>query len=198
MADSLSSLPPTDEIATLTITIPRGLRWSISNSSVDLSGNWVLAVSSEWKDQYDLYLQSLGINSFVRKIALMMIHRTKEETVQTENGLELKIISSNPKGTWERTLISSGSSLENDKFEPLFHQIKNANGDECEAESWWEDQGKVHHSWMRGGPSGDYQSIRYLEDNGKFYICESYFYERKSGSISSNPTGKIIWRFERA
>lgn len=197
VAPSFSS-PPTDDITTLTITIPRGLRWAISNSSVDLSGSWVLAVSPEWKDEYDLYLQSLGINMFVRKIALSVIHRTKEETIQIENGLELKIISVNPKGKWERTLISSGSSLENDEYEPLVHQIKNANGDDCEAESWWEDQGKVHHSWMRGGPSGDYQSIRYLENNGNFYICESYFYKRKSDLVSSKPTGKVVWRFERA
>eukprot|EP00594_Rhizosolenia_setigera_P020255 CAMPEP_0178961088 /NCGR_PEP_ID=MMETSP0789-20121207/13449_1 /TAXON_ID=3005 /ORGANISM="Rhizosolenia setigera, Strain CCMP 1694" /LENGTH=232 /DNA_ID=CAMNT_0020644757 /DNA_START=902 /DNA_END=1600 /DNA_ORIENTATION=+ len=107
VAPSFSS-PPTDDIATLTITIPRGLRWAISNSSVDLSGNWVLAVSPEWKNEYDLYLQSLGINIFVRKISLSVIHGTKEETIQIENGLELKIISVNPKGKWERTLISSG------------------------------------------------------------------------------------------
>ena len=214
---------------------PIGDRWQLSHPSVNLSGQWELIVSNEWKKDYDVYLASMGYNIFLRKVALTVIQLTKEEILHWnantptndcscdddvsneiasyEKERRLRILSTNPKGTWDRTYISSGATnpLGNHSSEPQEYQkiilpIKTANGDPGESECWWERNGTVHRSWIRNAPQGDYESLRYLEEGseGNIYVCESYFYEKKNEDSFSptipekaNATAQITWRFQR-
>lgn len=195
---------PENDIPDVTeVTSPKGTRWAVCSSDVDLTGKWTVITSAEWKTDYDLYLKALGINGFKRKIASAVIHLNKEELIQSKQGKNLLIRSINPKGTWERTCIASGTEVGKDEYEPFHTKMKSAVGEPVESESWWEQEGKVHHSWNRGAPAGDYEALRYLEpaDNGEgedVYVCESIFYERgKNGKVSTEKSGSITWRFRR-
>lgn len=107
-------------------------RWQISHPSVNLTGEWELIVSSEWKKDYDTYLTCMGYNIFQRKVAVTVIHLTREEIFHwnesnpidkslCDDGVDdeillyekerrLRIVSINPKGKWDRTFISSGAT----------------------------------------------------------------------------------------
>jgi len=185
-----------------TDSVPNGPRWAICDSSIDLTGKWIVVTNSEWKKSYDVYLQALGISRIKRKLASSFISLLKEEVEQSEDGKEMLFRSINPKGSWERTFISSGALVESDDFQELHVDMKTGSGDYVKGESWWEQNGSVHHSWSRGAPTGDYEALRYMEkDNNtgeEFYVCESYFYKRDSnGIVSSTNSAMITWRFRR-
>ena len=213
--------------SSLLTSIPRGDRWSISASDVDLTGEWKLVVTDEFKAEYDGYLKKLGQAKLVRDVALAVVGKTTEDLIQTDRGKSVVLTSNNARGTWRRTFISSGTdewSDDNDDdtdgldFERLQIPIKTADGETVQAEAWWEDQGRVHVSWMRGVRKyggGDFEGRRYLQhegiktdneksaatnDNDKvtnnattYYICESSFHPNDP----RKGINRITWKFER-
>eukprot|EP00957_Ditylum_brightwellii_P203891 15336685-Ditylum_brightwellii.AAC.1 len=65
----------------------------------------------------------------------------------------------------------------------LHPDIDLSGGWKVEAEAWWESQwgynGNVHISWLRGGKKygvEDFESRRYLKNDGKILVCESKFH----------------------
>jgi hypothetical protein len=69
-------------------------------------------------------------------------------------------------------------------------------GEPVEAESWWEDGGTSHISWMRGVTNyggGEFESKRYLESAGKVLVCETVFIPEDF----SRPQARVTWRFLR-
>ena len=175
---------------------PAGNRWAVASDGVDLSGNWEVIVTDEFKEQYDDYLTKLGQPLLVRTFAMGIISFTTEEIKQSDNGRALLIRGKNLQGSWDRTLVSSGAEPGNSKYTPLHIPIMTADDEQVEAESWWEKKGSVHVSWLRniakyGG--GAFESRRYLENDGSVYVCESnYFPDDKEREPCS-----ITWRFKR-
>eukprot|EP00548_Thalassiothrix_antarctica_P005858 CAMPEP_0194148648 /NCGR_PEP_ID=MMETSP0152-20130528/33620_1 /TAXON_ID=1049557 /ORGANISM="Thalassiothrix antarctica, Strain L6-D1" /LENGTH=322 /DNA_ID=CAMNT_0038850309 /DNA_START=126 /DNA_END=1094 /DNA_ORIENTATION=+ len=180
--------------------------------TVDLSGEWKLIVTAEFKKEYNDYLKYLGQPKLFRAVAMGLIGLLTEYTKQTEDGRELFIRSRNPKGVWERTLIASSDAnnnntiIANDEQEQKsdepnnntkYYNVLSADGETVQAEAWWEKNGTIHQSWLRGGGSkynggGDFESKRYLEKNGKVLVCESIFHPRKK-----NNTARVTWKFLR-
>jgi hypothetical protein len=161
---------------------PQGNRWAISDPSFDLSGTWDAGpfVTEEFKREYDTYMTRLGQPALVRAVAANLISFTTEQTVQSDQGRVLYIRGTNARGIWERTLVASGNDLEDkDSFEPIFSPILTPQNEAVQAEAWWEDQGTVHRSWLRGLKKyggGSFESKRYLENDGNVYVCESTFH----------------------
>lgn len=180
---------------------PRGERWAVSSPNVDLSGEWKIQVTEEFKKQYDTYLRNLGQPLLVRSIALSIISMTKEETKQTNHGRDLWIKGTNTRGVWERTLHASGSDFDVhiEDYEDYEHRtvpIVTADSEKVEAQAWWEDEGMVHVSWLRGGKKyggGDFYSRRYLQDDGNVFVCETVFHPRDE----SREEATVTWTFER-
>ena len=181
-------------------------RWAQSAPDVDLSGKWTLIADDTFKTEYDAYLKQLGFNGITRRVACGLIARTTEITKQSDNGRELFLKGTNPKGAWERSLTSSGypdfeTQSERTEGEDYSHtktSIKTADSEDVDAEAWWEDRGAKHRSWLRGGKKyggGDFESVRYLEDgsDGKVLVCESIFHT----SDQSKKKGVVNWRFQR-
>lgn len=75
--------------------------------------------------------------------------------------------------------------------------FQTADSELVEAESWWESEGTVHVSWLRGVSryhgGGCFESRRYLEDDGKTYCCESTFHFNDD----SREPSKLTWRFRK-
>ena len=179
-------------------------RWAVAAPDVDLSGSWTLIADDAFKAEYDQYLCILGFNRITRGVACSLISRTLEETKQLEGGRKLFLKGTNPKGCWERTLVASGypdfhthsSKKEGQDYQHSKSFIKTADAEDVSAEAWWEDRGTVHRSWLRGGTKyggGDFESLRYLEDNGQVLVCKSIFHPKdlsKSDAI-------VTWRFKR-
>ena len=169
-----------------------------ATASVDLSGVWELVVTDEFKEQYDKYLKLMGLPYIVRSVAVNVIGMTKEEFIQSNNGRILYIKAHNVKGVWERTLTASGPVRDNQQFEPILTPIQTADGEEVLAEAWWEENGTVHHSWLRGGGKryggGSFESRRYLQDGGESMVCESIFHP--NDPRREKPT--MTWKFRRA
>jgi hypothetical protein len=178
---------------------PVGDRWALSAPDVDLTGQWELIVDDEFRKQYDNYLTRLDQPLLVRSVALSIIGQTKEETVQTDHGRSLLIRGKNVRGIWDRTLVASGTdgqSEDKDDYSPLHIPIMSADSEQVQAESWWEDNGQVHISWLRGVTKyggGAFESRRYLTDDGNVYVCESVFYPNNKKK-DPNP---ITWKFRR-
>ena len=168
-----------------------------ATATVDLSGVWELVVTEEFKQEYDQYLLRLGQPFLVRSIAVNVITLTQEETQQSDKGRTLFIRGSNVKGVWERTLTASGPlNGKSSDFEPIHTTITTADDEQVLAEAWWEDNGTVHRSWLRGVEKyggGSFESRRYLQDNGQVLVCESTFHpndeKRKKASVT--------WKFQR-
>jgi hypothetical protein len=153
-------------------------------------------VNDEFKKEYDEYLKQLGQPFIVRSVALTIIPLTTEETLQTEHGRALLIRGTNARGVWERTLVSSGADKISSEFTPLKVPIVTADDERVQAESWWEDNGTVHRSFMLGlnkYGGGDFESKRYLEKDGKVLVCESIFHPRDK----ERDDVKVTWRFLR-
>lgn len=184
-------------------------RWALSDPKVDLSGSWVLIADDSFKAEYDIYLRNLGFNRLTRGVAVSLISRTTEVTRQSERGRSLYLCGKNPKGSWERTIVASGypdfeTQSERTAGKDYFHRshsIKTAESEDVEAEAWWEDRGRVHISWLRGGTKyggGDFESRRYVQvgDKGSsddILVCESVFHPKKKGKEKA----EVTWKFKR-
>ena len=169
-----------------------GNRWAVS--SVDLSGLWEILVTDEFKQQYDKYLMLLGQPMLVRSVALSIVGLTTEETIQSDNGRVLFIRGRNVRGCWERSLVSSGADEQNSTYEPTFTPIVTADAETVYSESWWEDNGTAHRSWLRGVQKyggGDFESLRYID--GDVLVCESTFHPNDS----TREKASVTWRFKR-
>ncbi len=182
---------------------PSGDRWGSAAPGVDLSGKWELIVTDEFKVEYDKYLAGLGQPRIVRSVALSgpVIGQTMEELIQIDQGRSLLIRGKNIRGTWDRTLVASGSTKNSPDFEPVITTIPTVDQELVEAEAWWEDQGKSHVSWMRGVTmygGGSFYSRRYLEereneDDEEVYVSEGFF-EFNDPKKGRN---ELTWRFRR-
>ena len=139
-----------------------------------------------------------------------MISRTSERTRQSDGGRRLIVIGNNPKGSWERTLIASGypdfptplcnlqlKGKEKEISSNYTHMqttVLTADRESVQTEAWWECGGTVHRSWLRGGKKyggGDFESLRYLADEGRVLVCKSIFHPRKKKKLRA----EVIWRF---
>ena len=179
-------------------------RWAMAAPTTDISGEWTLIADDAFKTEYDTYLKQLGFNGITRKVACGLIARTTELTKQTDNGRELYLKGTNPKGAWERTLFSSGypdfdteaHHKEGEDYSHSKSSIKTADAEDVDAEAWWEEQGTKHRSWLRGGKKyggGDFESLRYLEEGGSVLVCESFFHPKDP----KKKTAAVTWRFQR-
>jgi len=159
-------------------------RSDVAAPGVDLSGDWTILVSDEFKAEYDEYLKQLGQPMLVRSIALGIIGMTTEYTLQTNEGRELLIRGTNARGVWERSLTAN-------------NRITTADAELVEATSWWEDDGVAHRSWLKGVTKyggGDFESKRYLDPQNKnVLVTESTFHP---ADPSRGPV-KVTWRFLR-
>ena len=187
---------PTVEIIDGEKKSPKGSRWAVSAPDTDLSGNWKILVTDDFKEKYDQYLKRLGQPSLVRSVAVSIVEMTTEEVIQTDEGRSLCIKGKNLRGIWDRTLIASGSDFDG-KVEQEHTRVPlvTADKEKVEAESWWEDNGTVHRSWLRGGKKyggGDFESKRYLIDDDKL-VCESQFHPQGGDKEKA----VIQWIFER-
>eukprot|EP00542_Grammatophora_oceanica_P007898 CAMPEP_0194070788 /NCGR_PEP_ID=MMETSP0009_2-20130614/88363_1 /TAXON_ID=210454 /ORGANISM="Grammatophora oceanica, Strain CCMP 410" /LENGTH=415 /DNA_ID=CAMNT_0038724075 /DNA_START=164 /DNA_END=1408 /DNA_ORIENTATION=+ len=172
--------------------LPKGDRWAVAAPNVDLSGDWAMIVSEEFKREYDDYLKQLGQPQIVRTIAVGIIGLTTEYTEQSEDGRKMFIRGTNARGVWERVLLSSGSDPTSEDYEVAAVPIITADDEKVFAESWWENKGRVHVSWMRGVEKyggGDFEAKRFLEQNGKVLVCESTFHPTEEG----REPAKVIW-----
>ena len=188
--------------ADVVVTCPIGDRWAISAPGIDLSGKWELIITKEFKKEYDIYLGRLGQPKLVRSVALSapVIGKTFEELIQTDSGRSLFIHGVNIRGTWDRTLVTSGTSLTDKDFIPLQVPITTVDSEPVEAESWWEDQGRVHMSYLRGVTmygGGSFVSRRYFEEKNEdedvVYACESSFVFNDT----KKEPNSLTWRFHR-
>jgi hypothetical protein len=171
-------------------SIQIGQRSAVAAPSVDFSGHWNIEVTDEFKEQYDRYLRMLGQPSLVRSIALSIVALTTEEIIQKKQGRDLTIRGRNVRGVWERTMRSSCAD------EKIRLPVVTADGEEAEVEAWWEKNGSMHVSWMRGVQKyggGDFESKRYIDDYGQALVCESTFHP----SDATREKVQIKWRFRK-
>ena len=172
-----------------------GPRWAVAAKNCDLSGKWYLLDSEEFKTQYDKYLTCLGQPAIVRSVALSLIGFTREEIIQENEGRTLIINGVNPRGIWNRKLISSGAERNNPNYQPVLTEIYTADSEKVEAEAWWEGNGTVHKSWLRGGMKyggGNFESSRYLASDNVL-ICKSVFHPNDP----RREKAQVTWRFQR-
>ena len=182
-----------------TAKLPKGTRWSISAPHIDLTANWKIVVNDQFKEDYDKYLKNLGQPALVRSIAVSIVELTTEEIIQGDQGRTLCIKGKNLRGVWERTLLSSGSDGDNgfDENSQEHDQIDliTADKEKVKAEAWWEEEGTVHRSFLRGVKKyggGDFESRRYLEDDGQTLVCESMFHPNDGEGKAT-----VKWTFTR-
>jgi hypothetical protein len=169
---------------------PRGNRWAVAAPGVDLSGEWELIVTDDFRKDYDHYLAALGQPLLVRTVALSIVGRTTEEMKQADDGKSLLIRGKNVRGVWDRTLVASGADA------PLKIPVMTADSEKVEAESWWAEAGSVHVSWLRGVTKyggGCFESRRYLDDDKDIFVCEGSFHPNDEMKEPSS----ITWRFRR-
>ena len=191
----------TRQIADAIQVRPRGKRWAVSSRDIDLTGKWKLTVSEEFRKGYENYLRNLGQPLLVRSIALSIIGMTTEETKQTNHGRDLWIKGVNARGIWERTIHASGSDFDlyvedHTNYDHRRTPIVTADSENVDGQAWWEEEGTVHVSWLKGGKKyggGDFESRRYLESNGDVLVCESVFHPQEP----SREKATVTWRFER-
>jgi hypothetical protein len=189
--------PPVEEPQTK--ELPKGQRWAIASPDVDLSANWKIVVTDQFKEEYDQYLKSLGQPSLVRSIAVSIVELTTEEVIQSDMGRSVCIKGKNLRGVWERTLLSSGSDYESEFHESDEEhdqiELVTADKEKVQAEAWWESSGTVHRSYLRGVKKyggGDFESKRYLEDDGNTLVCESLFHPKNGKEPAT-----IKWTFSK-
>lgn len=75
--------------------------------------------------------------------------------------------------------------------------IVTADSERVLAESWWENDGRVHVSWTLGVKKyggGSFESKRYLENNGDVYVCESTFHP---DDTEGREKSHLTWKFLR-
>ena len=160
---------------------------------------------------YDQYLLEVGQPGLVRKVAGSIVDRTVEDIEQMDEGREFCIKGENIRGIWVRTLISSGPEAIDDasddtttdhidwgNYKHLRTKILIADSEEVLSEAWWGTEGTVHHSWLLGTKKyggGDFESRRYLEQNGEVLVCESIFHQSNDEEGTDNAA--ITWKFKR-
>jgi hypothetical protein len=167
-------------------------RTATADLSTDLTGRWRLLVTTDFERQYDKYLTLLGQPMLVRSVAISIIGMTTEETRQDENGRQLWIKGTNPRGAWERVLTASTDTEGDDR--KLF-AIQTIDKETVQAEAWWENDGTMHNSWLRGVSKyggGSFESIRYLE-SPDVLVCESAFHP----DDKQREVARVTWRFAR-
>lgn len=187
------------EVEVEVVTLPKGEKWAVAAPNVDLTGKWKIIVSDEFKSEYDGYLKNLGQPSLVRSVAVSIVEMTTEEVIQSDDGRALCIKGKNLRGIWERTLIASGSDVDTHHDEDIEHTqvpLVTADKENVVAESWWEKNGTVHRSWLRGVRKyggGDFESRRFLTGDGNRLVCESEFHPQGG----EKDKAVITWTFER-
>ena len=153
-----------------------------TSSAIDLSGTWKIIVDDDFRKEYDDYLKCLGFNRIFRSVALRVIGQTVEEIQQLEEGQQLVIKGTNPKGVWERTLMTRP------------YKVITAQNEELEGEAWWQDN--RHNSFLRGSKKyggGDFGAVRYIDEEG-LYICDSTFiFDDKT-----KDPAHVCWRFKKS
>jgi len=199
----VQQVPITNQASTVhTPTKLTGERWAIPDPNIDLSGNWRIVVTKEFKKEYDRYLAKLGQPVIVRSVAINIVDRTVEEIEQKHGGREFSIRGENLRGIWDRTLISSGADFGDDGQvvecgeHHLRTVISTADNEKVESEAWWGSDGTVHHSWLLGITrygGGDFEARRYFVNGGKSLICESTFHFKSK----TKDKAKITWNFVR-
>lgn len=191
---------------------PRGTRWAMAASTTQLSGTWRPIVTPAFRKMYDEYLQNCSEPLLPRKLIISLIHTTRE--VIDHSGRNLTITSMNPAGTWSRTLMSSGTdtTFNKEDYDVVLSEIIDPDKESVTVESWWDDNGTVHRSVLRGKSrvrGGTFETLRYLEkndptssdsvvDKGKvddILIVESFF--RPAPESQGFRNGHVQWRFER-
>jgi hypothetical protein len=185
--------------AVQTLPLPKGDRWAVAAPGIDLTGKWKIVASDAFKSEYDAYLRNLGQPSLVRSVAVSIVEMTTEEVIQSDDGRELCIKGKNLRGIWERTLIASGSDFGTSHGDDIEHTqvpLVTADKENVVAETWWEKNGTVNRSWLRGVKKyggGDFESRRFLTDDGNRLVCESEFHPQGR----EKDKAVITWTFER-
>jgi hypothetical protein len=191
-----------------------GTRWAMAATTTQLSGNWRPIVTPAFRKIYDEYLQNCSEPLLPRKLITSLLHTTRE--VIDHSGRNLTITSTNPAGTWSRTLISSGAenTLNREDYDVVFSEIIDPYKESVTVESWWDHHGTVHRSVLRGKSrvcGGTFETLRYLEENDPFstsdsvvdksnnandiLIVESFFHPSSESQGFRN--GHVQWRYER-
>jgi hypothetical protein len=195
MGNQTNTTPSDQTLSEKRFDPPVGSRWAISNNTTNLSGKWKPIITSAFKKEYDQYLSNCSQPFVFRNLCLNFVGLTREEIKQ--QGRELRIKGTNPVGVWERTLVSSGSDSYNEEYEPINSTFKDPDDETVYVESWWQDEGTVHKSWLRGKPrvcGGHFESTRYLEDED-ILVCESVFHP--NGAPKRFSPAVVKWRFRR-
>jgi hypothetical protein len=202
---------PNSSTATTTTTTtktPKGPRWAIA--TVDLSGSWKPIVTADFKLELNDYLANCStLNYVMRKIIVNGMSLHKESIRQLQQGRELEIVAANPVGSWNRTLVASGTDdVHSEDYEPLDVRLEDPHnsGGLVHVEAWWEERGTVHKSWLRGSKpqmfGGTFETLRYLEsDDGDVLVCESTFHSHTTPAEevfrNNYRDGHVVWRYQR-
>ena len=187
--------------------LPKGPRWAIAHPSTNLSGTWKPIITPEFQRDYDQYLTHCGTNFYFRKVCLNFCSTTRETIVQQDDGRVLQLTGSSPAGGWKRSLLSSGADTVQEDYEAVHAKFLDPDRELVKVEAWWEDQGKVHTSFLREKPGvcgGEFESRRYLataEDGTVELVCESTFHPAQKDIESQNSKFKpafVRWRYRQA
>jgi len=190
----------------LSMDLPKGSRWAIANPTTDLSGTWRPIITDDFKRQYDEYLTNCGTTYVFRKVCLNFCSSTREQIEQQDQGRVLKLTGSSPAGTWKRSLLSSGADGARNDFQAVQSEFLDPDKELVKAESWWEDEGRVLKSFLRGKPGvdgGEFESQRYLEiaeDGTVVLVCESTFHpspRHLQQSDSKFKPAHVQWRYQK-
>lgn len=183
---------------------PTTQRWAVAANTTDLSGTWKPIITPTFRQEYDNYLIHCGEGILFRRAMMGAIGFSREVIEQLDGGRELAITGTTPIGSWKRILIASGHSPNEDSreslFEPVFSSFQDPDGDRVTVESWWEDEGHKHKSWLRGKPrvlGGVFETTRYLENGSNSLICESIFHP-PPGHDDRFEEARVEWKFERS
>eukprot|EP00980_Cylindrotheca_fusiformis_P028465 scaffold22602_cov154-Cylindrotheca_fusiformis.AAC.5 len=160
-----------------------------SAEDVDFSGIWRPIVNSDFKDRYDDYLKNCSQSFMFRKVIVNGISTQKETFRHLDGGENLQIIASNPVGNWNRTLVASTESS------PKNVTIKDPDGDKVQVESWWEQDGRVHKSWLREKPrvkGGEFETARYMESDDVLYLFTTQLPLSRYSTVAPMETDLVL------
>ena len=166
-------------------------RSALPATDVDLSGIWKPIITPQFIRDYDRYLQHCGEGLFFRKALLAAMGLAHE--VYQQEGTQLSITSKSAVTSWQRVLVSSS-----DASDPVISWFRDPDGDTVHVEAWWQADGTVHTSRLRGKPrvhGGTFVSQRYLE-SPDVLICESTFHPAADAGLRFHPD-HVVWRFQR-
>jgi len=185
-------------------------RWAVAANTTNLSGVWKPIITPEFRKEYDDYLQKCGEGIIFRRAMLGAVGFLKEVVEQNDGGRELSIMGTTPIGGWKRVLIASGyNNSEHEQvvittnttaYEPIYSSFRDPDGDTVSVESWWQDNGRIHKSWLRGKPrvfGGEFESTRYLDGKNDELVCESVFHPPPDYNGDRFQPARMNWRFQR-